>query len=113
MLWSIGRVGYGALTLKLGAGMKHLGRNLCDCSSITRNKNEFVSTEHGLPRRDAEMQLLKDPPRPADAVSALAETRHKGDFGFCDSMAYDGHRYIYAGTVAGMLARIDTITGEV
>jgi hypothetical protein len=28
-------------------------------------------------------------------------------------MAYDGERYIYAGTVAGVLSRIDTVTGKV
>lgn len=77
------------------------------------DKHEFVWTEHGLPRKDTALQLLKNPPQPTGAASTLAETRHKEDFGFCDSMAYDGHRYIYAGTVAGVLARIDTTTGEV
>ena len=41
------------------------------------------------------------------------ETKHQQDFGFCDSMAYDGDRYIYAGTVAGVLGRIDIETGRV
>ena len=74
--------------------------------------NEFVWTERGLPRRNGGKQLLKDPPRSPAAVNALAETRHREDFGFCDSMAYDGQRYIYVGTVAGVLARIDTETGK-
>ena len=43
----------------------------------------------------------------------MGETRHKDDFGFCDSMAYDGGRYIYAGTTAGVLCRIDAQTGTV
>jgi hypothetical protein len=72
------------------------------------DKNNFVWSDHGLPRRGTVKQLLKDPPGHTGATSALAKTRHREDFGFCDSMAYDGHRYIYAGTVAGVLCRIDT-----
>lgn len=77
------------------------------------DRNEFVWFEHGLRRRKEEQQLLADPPVPEGTTSALAETRHHEDYGFCDSMAYDGERYIYAGTVAGVLNRIDTRTGEV
>ncbi|MBI4581567.1 MAG: hypothetical protein HY718_17850 [Planctomycetes bacterium] len=73
----------------------------------------FVWFDHGLPRKADRRQLLPDPPAPAGAASALAETRHRDDFGFCDSMAYDGKRYIYAGTVAGALCRIDTQTDAV
>ncbi len=73
----------------------------------------FVWLDRGLPRRSDRDQLLADPPAPPNAVSALDETRHKDDFGFCDSMAYDGNRYIYAGTVAGVLCRIDTRTDRV
>jgi hypothetical protein len=43
----------------------------------------------------------------------MERTRHERDFGFCDAMAYDGTRYIYAGTVAGVLSHIDTQTGKV
>ncbi len=59
----------------------------------------FEWFEHGLARRD----------RPAE----FAETRHKQDHGFCDSMLYDGGRYIYAGSTAGVLSRIDTRTAAV
>jgi hypothetical protein len=75
--------------------------------------DRFVWFDYGLPRAADPRQLLPDPPKPAGAESALAETRHTRDYGFCDSMAYDGERYIYAGTVAGVLARIDTQTGAV
>src|SRR5262249_12911906 len=37
----------------------------------------------------------------------------KEDYGFCDAMAYEGGRYIYAGTVAGVLCRIDITSGGV
>lgn len=73
----------------------------------------FVWFDHGLPRKADPVQLLADPPGPPDAASALDETRHGDDFGFCDSMAYDGRRYIYIGTVAGVLCRIDTHTDRV
>lgn len=73
----------------------------------------FVWFDHGLPRRNDSDQLLEDPPVSTDAESALAETRHRDDLGFCDSMIYDGSRYIYAGTVAGVLCRIDTTTDRV
>ena len=74
---------------------------------------ELVCFDHGLSRRADRDQLVADPPAPADAGSALAETRHRDDFGFCDSFAYDGQRYLYAGTVAGVLCRIDTHTDKV
>ncbi len=75
--------------------------------------NRFVWFDRGLPRKADRHQLLPDPAAPADAGSALAETRHRDDFGFCDSMVYDGARYIYAGTVAGVLCRIDTHTDQI
>ena len=77
------------------------------------DQDRFVWFNHGLPRISTKKQLLPDPPKPAGASSALAETRFKDDFGFCDAMAYDGDRFIYAGTVAGVLGRIDTQTGHV
>ena len=73
----------------------------------------YVWFDYGLPRKSAREQLLADPPVPEGVAGALAETRHRNDFGFCDSMAYDGERTIYAGTVAGVLARIDTGSGKV
>jgi sugar lactone lactonase YvrE len=75
--------------------------------------DRFVWFDYGLSRKSDERQLLADPPAPAGVASALEETRHRDDFGFCDSMVYDGERTIYAGTVAGVLARIDTVTGKV
>lgn len=75
--------------------------------------DRFVWFEHGLSRQGEKTQLLADPPKPPEVSSAMAETRHKEDFGFCDSMAYDGERFIYAGTTAGVLCRIDAHTGLV
>lgn len=76
-------------------------------------RDELIGFDHGLPRWDQPEQLLPEL-APATAVSgALAGTRHRTDHGFCDSMAYDGGRYIYAGTVAGVLCRIDIDTGKV
>jgi hypothetical protein len=76
-------------------------------------QDQLVFMEHGLPRWNDDRQLLQDP-APAGAVtSVLAETRHRDDFGFCDSMAYDGADYIYAGTVAGVLCRINIESGKV
>ena len=72
----------------------------------------FVWFDHGLPRKSDAGQLLRDPEKPK-ARSTLAETRHKDDYGFVDSMLYDGARYLYVGTVAGVLARIDTKTDAV
>lgn len=63
--------------------------------------------DFGLSRKDEPGQLLPDPPKPP-TDEMLGQTRHKVDYGFCDSMLYDGGRYIYAGTVAGVLCRIDT-----
>ncbi|MPY89615.1 MAG: hypothetical protein GEU99_17025 [Luteitalea sp.] len=73
----------------------------------------LVCFGHGLPRWKDKRQLLADPAPSRGLSDVLAETRHQQDFGFCDSMAYDGGRYIYASTVAGVLSRIDTETGKV
>lgn len=75
--------------------------------------NRFVWFNHGLARRASTKQLLDNPGNPVNRTVTLDESRHKVDLGFCDSMAYDGGRYIYAGTVAGSLCRIDTATGGV
>ena len=75
--------------------------------------DRFVWFDYGLSRKSDRKQLLADPPAPEGIASALAATRHKDDFGFCDSMAYDGDCTIYAGTVAGVMARIDTGSGKV
>ncbi len=77
------------------------------------DKDELVGFDHGLPRWDDRSQLLPDPGSTAGLSNALAGTRHRADYGFCDSLAYDGGRYIYAGTVAGVLSRIDIETGRV
>lgn len=66
----------------------------------------------GVPRIDNPEQLLPDPPKP-DAALETTETRHKKDLGFVDSMCFDGRRYIYVGTTAGVLARIDTTNDRV
>jgi sugar lactone lactonase YvrE len=63
--------------------------------------------DFGLSRISDPEQLIPDPHSSGSLKSHLDETRHKEDYGFCDSMAYDGGRYIYAGTVAGVLCRID------
>jgi hypothetical protein len=73
----------------------------------------FVWLDRGLSRKEDPEQLLPDPAAPQHIASAISETRHTIDYGFCDSMAYDGQRYIYAGTVAGVLCRVDTWTNEV
>lgn len=72
----------------------------------------FTWYDHGLSRKADRNQLVPDPQQPAGAESQLARTRHRDDYGFCDSMAYDGDRWIYAGTVAGVLCRIDTATAR-
>jgi hypothetical protein len=72
----------------------------------------FVWFDHGLSLLEDEEQLVPDPAKPL-TPSLLHETRHQVDYGFCDSMAFDGKRYIYAGTVAGLLCRIDTWTDRV
>lgn len=77
------------------------------------DENKFVWFDHGLPRRNDTQQLLDDPNRSMGFAIAADETRHKEDFGFCDSMAYDGDGFIYAGTVAGVLSRVNTATGGV
>lgn len=68
--------------------------------------------DHGLSRVADSKQLLDDPVKP-QTQRILDETRHKEDYGFCDAMVYDGDRYIYAGTVAGVLCRIDIETAQV
>jgi hypothetical protein len=75
--------------------------------------SRFVVFVHGLPRFEQRKQLL--PPVALDNVpgDVLAGTRHRQDFGFCDSVAYEGCRYFYAGTVAGVLCRIDIESGTV
>lgn len=75
--------------------------------------HRFVWFEHGLSRRDDSHQLIPFVPAPELAQGFVPETRHVEDYGFCDSMVYDGDQYIYAGTTAGVLSRIDTATGAV
>jgi hypothetical protein len=75
--------------------------------------DSLVVFDWGLARLEEKHQLLPNAARSGDVIGVLAETRHKQDYGFCDSMAFDGDRYIYAGTVAGVLCRVDTTTGNV
>jgi hypothetical protein len=77
------------------------------------DSEKFTFFEHGLSRKSDKEQLIPDPPKPFAVEENLSETRHKDDFGFCDAMVYDGERTIYAGTVAGVLCRIDTETAKV
>jgi hypothetical protein len=69
--------------------------------------------ERGLSRRAEREQLVPDPPPRYAIPTEMIETRHKDDYGFCDAMAYDGNRFIYAGTVAGVLCRVDIESGDV
>lgn len=73
----------------------------------------FTWFAHGLRRRTEKQQLIADPSVPGPNGIGAEQTRHREDWGFCDSMVYDGGRYIYAGSVAGVLSRIDTQTGFV
>jgi sugar lactone lactonase YvrE len=75
--------------------------------------DRFTWFAHGLSRRDEREQRIPDPPQRYAVPAEATETRHKDDYGFCDGMVYDGGRYIYAGTVAGVLCRIDTTDGAV
>lgn len=68
---------------------------------------------HRLPGKKDKNQLIEDPADLKEVAFVSDESRHKEDHGFCDSMLYDGDRYIYAGTVFGVLARIDIETGNV
>jgi hypothetical protein len=77
------------------------------------DEDRFVWFNHGLSRRASSDQLLPDPDAASQAMPDMTESRHRQDYGFCDSMAYDGGRTIYAGTVAGVLCRIDIESGEV
>ncbi len=73
----------------------------------------FVWFEHGLSRRTDTQQLIPPSRDTSSEDYETVETRHTQDFGFCDSMVYDSHGFIYAGTTAGVLSRIDVGTGEV
>jgi len=75
--------------------------------------DRFEWFEHGLSRRTDREQMFPDLPAPEVPAAAAAETRHKEDYGFCDSMAWDGAGYIYAGTTAGVLCRIECASGRV
>jgi hypothetical protein len=77
------------------------------------DQDSLVFFGHGLSRWAGEGQLLSGDGPAGEVTQALSETRHRQDFGFCDSMAYDGGRFIYAGTVAGVLCRIDIESGAV
>ncbi len=76
-------------------------------------EDRFVWLDFGLSRKADHEQLTSDPAHSNFSGPDPNETRHKDDYGFCDSMAYDGGRYIYAGTVAGVLCRIDVDNSRV
>lgn len=76
-------------------------------------EDRFLWLEYGLARKADADRLCTDPPAVPDGIPDMTESRHKLDYGFCDSMAYDGGRYIYAGSVAGVLSRIDIETNRV
>jgi hypothetical protein len=92
---------------------EHVGREPIRLFKYHPDGDKFVWFDHGLSRKETGEQLLSNPSGVMLSDEPILETRHKEDFGFCDSMAYDGSRYIYAGTVAGVLCRIDTLTGTV
>jgi len=77
------------------------------------DEDRFVWYPHGLARKAGTDQLRPDPVADGTDMPDMTESRHKQDYGFCDGMVYDGGRYIYAGSVAGVLSRIDIETGEV
>lgn len=77
------------------------------------DEDRFVWFEHGLARRTQSDQLCTDPISISSGLPDMTESRHKEDYGFCDGLIYDGRRYIYAGSVAGVLSRIDTETDRV
>lgn len=77
------------------------------------DSDRFVWFDFGLSRRSDTAQLGRNPSGTEAALPDMTESRHKADDGVCDSMCYDGSRYIYAGTVAGVLCRIDTQTDRV
>jgi hypothetical protein len=92
---------------------ENVGREPVRIFKYHPDSDSFVWFKHGLSRKETGEQMLPNPPGVLSPADAVQETRHKDDFGFCDSMVYDGARYIYAGTVAGVLCRIDTQTGAV
>lgn len=71
------------------------------------DEDRFVWFDFGLSLKSDREQLVEDVNPSGVPLPDEHETRHKDDYGFCDSMVYDGGRYIYAGTVAGVLCRID------
>ena len=73
------------------------------------DNHKFDWFEFGLSRKSEQQQLLPDPPQQREIPFHQDQTRHKEDLGFCDAMVYDGQQYIYAGTTAGTLCRIDTL----
>lgn len=65
--------------------------------------------DFGLSRKvDAGTVPAELVPDPSNDLPDMTESRHKDDYGFCDAMAYDGDRHVYAGTTAGVLCRINT-----
>lgn len=76
------------------------------------DEDRFVWFAHGLARRTDREQISNHPDND-QKMPDMAESRHKEDYGFCDSMVYDGGHYIYAGSTAGVLSRINIASGAV
>ena len=70
---------------------------------------KFDWFDFGLSKKSDSRQLLAAPRLSRCVAFHSDQTRHKDDYGFCDSMVFDGSRYIYAGTTGGSLCRIDTL----
>lgn len=77
------------------------------------DEDRFIWLAHGLARKADREQLRPDPEAGSLGMPDMTESRHKQDYGFCDAMAYDGGNFIYAGSVAGVLSRIDITSGRV
>ncbi len=77
------------------------------------DNNKFDWFDFGLSRKAETTQLIADPKQKRNISFHDDQTRHKEDLGFCDSMVFDGQQYIYAGSTAGTLCRIDTLNLEV
>ena len=74
--------------------------------------DQFVWFGHGLARKSDPFQISPDNICESEHMPDMTESRHKEDYGFCDSMAYDGGQFIYSGSTAGVLSRTDIETGR-
>ncbi len=72
------------------------------------DNNQFDWFGFGLSRKSDKQQLVSGPVQKRTLNFHQDQTRHKEGLGFCDAMVFGGKQYIYAGTTAGTLCRIDT-----